>query len=71
MGPPVRLGGEDLASCGHCFGPASEEEIERCRAAPDPEGREDALLSRVEEGAGVKGDTLIAFALAGRPPLLR
>jgi Fe-S-cluster containining protein len=69
MGTPVRLGGQDLASCGFCFGPASEEEVERCRARPDPEGREDGLLDAVETRTGRKGETFIAFALAGRPPL--
>jgi Fe-S-cluster containining protein len=67
MGPPVRLGGVDLAPCPHCFGPASAEDIARCRAAPDPEGREDALLADLEAREGRRGDTLIAFALLGSP----
>jgi len=69
MGPPVRLGGENLASCGHCFGPASDEERERCRAYPDPEGHEDALLAEVEARSGLTGETFIAFALDARPRL--
>jgi len=71
MGTPVRVGGKDLASCGHCFGPASDEERERCRAHPDPEGREDVLLSDVETRSGLAGETFITFALDGRPPLRR
>ena len=67
MGPPVRLGGEDLAPCPYCFGPASPAEVERCRAVPDPDGREDALLAALEARLGFRGDTVIAFALTGRP----
>jgi hypothetical protein len=67
MGPPVRLGGTDLAPCPFCFGPASAEDLERCRAVPDPEGREEALLARLEARAHRRGDTLIPFALLGLP----
>ena len=63
MGPPVRLAGTDLAPCPYCFGPASDEDIGRCRAIPDPEGRELALLEQLEARLGLSGDTLIAFAL--------
>lgn len=63
MGPPVRLAGTDLAPCPYCFGPASDEDIARCRAVPDPEGRELALLEELESRLGLSGDTLIAFAL--------
>jgi len=71
MGTPVRFRGRNLASCGICFGPASDAERERCQAVPDPEGREDAILSEVEARSGRTGETFIAFALADRPPLLR
>jgi Fe-S-cluster containining protein len=67
MGPPVRLGGVDLAPCPFCFGPASAEDLERCRAVPDPEGREDVLVAALEARLGIRGDTIIAFALTGRP----
>jgi hypothetical protein len=67
MGPPVRLGGVDLAPCPLCFGPASAGDLARCRAVPDPEGREDALLARLEAREGRRGDTLIPFALLGLP----
>ncbi len=56
MGPPVRLGGIDLAPCPYCFGPASAEDVARCRAAPDPEGREDALLALLEARERRRGD---------------
>jgi Fe-S-cluster containining protein len=71
MGPPVRLGGVDLAPCPYCFGPASAEEVERCRAVPDPEGREDALLDALEARADRRGETVIPFALLGLPPVRR
>jgi Fe-S-cluster containining protein len=67
MGPPVRLAGVDLAPCPFCFGPASAEDLARCRAVPDPEGREDALLAELEARVGRRGDTLIPFALLGLP----
>jgi Fe-S-cluster containining protein len=69
MGPPVRLGGVDLAACPYCFGPASADEIERCRAVPDPGGREDALLDALEAREDRRGETIIPFALVGLPPL--
>jgi Fe-S-cluster containining protein len=67
MGPPVRLGGVDLAPCPYCFGPASAEDVERCRAVPDPQGQEDALLAALEIRLGHRGDTFIPFALLGLP----
>ena len=63
MGPPVRLRGVDLAPCPYCFGPASAEDVARCRAVPDSESRETLLLAEVEARLGRSGETLIAFAL--------
>jgi hypothetical protein len=37
--------------------------VERCRAAPDPEGREDALVDEAERRLGLGGETIVAFAL--------
>lgn len=65
MGPPIRLGGVDLDACPYCFGPATPEDVERCRARPDPGGREDALLDALEARPGRRGETVIAFALLG------
>lgn len=70
MGPPVRIGGVDLPPCPYCFAAASPREIERCRAAPDPEGREDALVLELERRLHLRGETVIAFALSGRPRAL-
>jgi Fe-S-cluster containining protein len=71
MGPPVRLGGVDLAPCPYCFGPAPAKDLERYRAVPDPEGREDALLAELEARLGRRGDTFIAYALLGLPTARR
>jgi Fe-S-cluster containining protein len=63
MGPPVRLRGVDLAPCPYCFGPASADDVEQCRATPDPDGQEGALQAELEARGGRRGNTLIAFAL--------
>jgi Fe-S-cluster containining protein len=62
FGPPVRIGSQDLPPCDWCF---SGTPAEACaaQATVDPEGREDALLTRIE-AAGDRGDTVIALALA-------
>jgi hypothetical protein len=65
MGPPVRLGGVDLDPCPYCFGPASAEDVERCRARPDSRRREDVLLEALDARSGRKGETVIPFALLG------
>lgn len=61
FGPPVRIGGSDLAPCRLCFVGSSAEEIEACRVEPDPHGVEDRMVLRFQAGE----ETLIAFALAG------
>ncbi|MCG6927509.1 MAG: YkgJ family cysteine cluster protein [Acidobacteria bacterium] len=71
MGPPVRLGGVDLSPCPYCFGPASAADVERCRALPDPEGRESGLLDALEAREDRRGETVIPFALVGLPPTRR
>jgi Fe-S-cluster containining protein len=64
FGPPVRIGGEDLAPCRLCFVGAPLAEIERCRVGVDPEGQEDILLDALED-EGLAGETVVAFALVG------
>ncbi len=71
MGPPVRLGGIDLSPCPYCFGPATSEDVERCRAVPDPEGLENGLLDALEAREDRTGETVIPFALLGLPPARR
>lgn len=63
FGPPVRIGAQVLPACDWCFH-GTEAERERPAAVVDPEGREDAILDRLE-AAGFWGDTVIAHALAG------
>jgi Fe-S-cluster containining protein len=65
FGPPVRIGTQELPPCDWCF-TGTPEEAQRVTALVDPEGREDAILDRLE-AEGVSGDTVIAFALAGEP----
>jgi len=62
FGPPVRIGGEDLAPCRLCFVGAPLEDVERCRVSVDPEGLEAGLLDALE-GEGLAGETIVAFAL--------
>jgi Fe-S-cluster containining protein len=63
FGPPVRT--EDgLGVCELCYHGASDEEIAACEMTPDPDDLESALLKKVEDDTGVRGDTIIAFCLA-------
>ncbi|MET0554534.1 MAG: YkgJ family cysteine cluster protein [Vicinamibacteria bacterium] len=62
FGPPVRIGAQELPPCDWCFSGTPEDAC-RAQATVDPEGREDALLTRIE-AAGDRGDTVIALALA-------
>jgi len=61
FGPPVRS--EDgLGVCELCFVGASDEEIARCEMVADPDDMEPEVLRDVE-ASGVRGETIIAFAL--------
>jgi Fe-S-cluster containining protein len=63
FGPPVRS--EDgLGVCELCFQGATEEEIAACEMKPDPDDLESRVLNNVEQGSGVRGQTIIAFCLA-------
>ena len=63
FGPPVRS--EDgLGVCELCYHGASDKEIAACEMKPDPDDLESALLKAVEDGAGVRGNTIIAFCLS-------
>jgi Fe-S-cluster containining protein len=65
FGPPVRSE-EGLGVCELCFQGASDEEIAACEMVPDPEGLESSLVEEVERATGVRGDTIVAFAIALR-----
>jgi Fe-S-cluster containining protein len=63
FGPPVRSE-EGLGVCELCYHGASDEEIAACEMTPDPNDLESALLKKVEDSTGVRGDAIIAFCLA-------
>ena len=58
----MRIGSQDLPPCDWCFS-GTPEDAACATAVVDAEGREDALLTRIED-AGARGDTVIALALA-------
>ena len=63
FGPATRAGEGMLAACELCYLGASDEEMERCAVGVDPEGAE----SRLTEEAGLRGMTIVAFALTSHP----
>jgi Fe-S-cluster containining protein len=63
FGPPVRSE-EGLGVCELCYHGASDEEIASCEMVPDPDDLESALLQQLERTTGVRGETIVAFALA-------
>lgn len=66
FGPPVRS--EDgLGVCELCFQGASDHEIAACEMNPDPDDLESVLVEKLEKDTGVRGDTIIAFAMAHEP----
>jgi hypothetical protein len=73
FGPPVRS--EDgLGVCELCYHGATDEEIAACEMKPDPDDLEAKLLRRVEKASWMRGETIIAFCVAGesaKPPSAR
>jgi Fe-S-cluster containining protein len=63
FGPPVRSE-ESLGVCELCYHGASDEQIAACEMIPDPDDLESALLQQLERTTGVRGETIVAFALA-------
>ena len=63
FGPPVRSE-EGLGVCELCYQGASDEEIMACEMKPDPDDLESALLKKLEDSTGTRGNTIIAFCLA-------
>ncbi|MFZ0762115.1 MAG: YkgJ family cysteine cluster protein [Candidatus Sulfotelmatobacter sp.] len=63
FGPPVRSE-NGLGVCELCYQGASDEEIAACEMTPDPDNIESALLKRLEDGTGTRGNTIIACCLA-------
>ncbi len=67
FGPPVRSGPEGgLGVCELCYHGASDEEIAACEMKPDPDNLESALLHDLERSTGLRGTTIVAFALHDR-----
>jgi Fe-S-cluster containining protein len=64
FGPPVRDEGGGLAVCELCFVGAPEAEVERCEMNQGWRPIEEAEITAAEERAGLRGQTLIAFALS-------
>lgn len=65
FGPPVRSGPEGgLGVCELCYHGATDEQIAACEMVPDPDELEPELIAQVEQAAGRKGSTIVAFCLA-------
>jgi len=62
FGPPVMSEG-DLGVCELCYDGASDEEVAACEMHPDPQNLEPALIHEAETVTGIRGETIIAFAL--------
>ena len=66
FGPPVRSGPEaGLAVCELCYHGASDQQIAGCEMVPDPDNLEEKLIVEVEKKTGKRGNTTVAFCLAG------
>jgi Fe-S-cluster containining protein len=63
FGPPIRCGSEAVGICELCFEGATDAEIASCEVEVDPDGLEGALTSDLERTTGVRGRTIVAFAL--------
>ena len=68
FGPPVRSGPEGgLGVCELCFQGATPEEVAACEMEVDPNNLEANLLDEVEKTAGLRGKTIVAFAVSASP----
>jgi Fe-S-cluster containining protein len=66
FGPPVRSGPEEaLAVCELCYHGATDQQIADCEMAPDPDNLEEKLIAQTEKRTGKRGNTIVAFCLAG------
>jgi Fe-S-cluster containining protein len=62
FGPATLIGSGRLAACELCYVGATDEEIANCAVELDPEEVELRLVNALE-AAGLKGTTIVAFAL--------
>jgi Fe-S-cluster containining protein len=67
FGLPLRTG-EGLGVCELCFVEATEAEIAACELETGTDALEAALAAEAEASTGVHGQTIVAWALAGRSP---
>jgi Fe-S-cluster containining protein len=66
FGPPVRSGEEGgLAVCELCYHGASDQQIAECEMVPDPDNLEEKLIAEAEKKSGRRGNTIVAWCLAG------
>ena len=66
FGPPVRSGEEGgLAVCELCYHGATDEQIAECEMVPDPDSLEEKLIAAAEKQTGKRGNTIVAWCLAG------
>ncbi|MCU1285281.1 MAG: hypothetical protein JWO13_1631 [Acidobacteriales bacterium] len=64
FGPPIRSGQEEgLGVCELCFHGATAEEIASCEMKPGSDELESRLNEEVEQATGVRGETIVAYAL--------
>ena len=64
FGPPVATDG-GLGVCELNFQGASNEEIAACEMEVDPNNLEPALIKEAEKKTGARGQTIVAFSMAG------
>ena len=62
FGPPIRSEYR-LGVCDLCFQGATPEEIAACELRPDPNDLESELVREVEDTAGKRGETIVAYCL--------
>lgn len=62
FGPPIMDEG-DLGVCELCFDGATDEQIAAAEMHPDPDNLEATLLKELESTTGLRGETIVAFAL--------
>jgi Fe-S-cluster containining protein len=63
FGPATRIGDNRLAACELCYVGAADEQIAGCAVELDTEGLEAKLVETLE-AAGLKGTTIVAYALS-------
>jgi Fe-S-cluster containining protein len=68
FGPVTHVEGGALGACELCYAGASEEEMAACAVEIDPENVEGDLLALLE-AQGIRGETIVAYALLSGLPI--